>query len=57
MLGSTGFGRQPEAYEQSTIANFWLGSALAAASPALAIRKPVSTMIPQCSPRNVEMFG
>ena len=49
-------GRQKEAYEQSTIANFWVGSAAAAVWVALAIRKPTVTMMPQCSPSNVEMF-
>ena len=49
--------RQPEAYEQSTIANFWVGLALAAACVAAPIRKPTVTMIPHFWPRNALMFG
>ena len=49
--------RQPEAYEQSTIAKGWDGCAPAAASVAAPIRKPTVTMIPHFSPRNVLMLG
>ena len=48
--------RHPEAYEQSTIANFCFGLALAAASVACAIRKPTVTMIPHFWPMKVLMF-
>ena len=57
MLGSLVPVRHPDAYEQSTIANFWLGCALAAASVAGPIRKPTVTMMPHFSLRNVLMFG
>jgi hypothetical protein len=48
--------RHSDAYEQSTMANFWLGFAFAAASVAEAIRKPTVTMMLHLSPRNVLMF-
>ena len=48
--------RRKEAYEQSTIANFWVGLAFAAASVASAIRKPTVTMIPHFLATNVLMF-
>ena len=57
MLLSLAPVRQPEAYEQSTIAKSWVGFALAALSVAAAIRKPTVTMMPHFSPRNVLMFG
>ena len=48
--------RHPDAYEQSTNANFWLGFAFAAASTAEAIRNPVATMMPHFCASNAEMF-
>ena len=48
--------RHPEEYEQSTIANFCFGLALAAASVALPIRKPTVTMTPHFWLMNVLMF-
>ena len=48
--------RHSEAYEQSTIANFCFGLALAAASVASAIRKPTVTMIPHFLPMKVLML-
>ena len=57
MLDSLVPVRQPVAYEQSTMANFWVGLALAAASVAAPIRKPTVTMMLHFSPMNVLMFG
>ena len=56
MLGSCAPVRHPEEYEQSTIANFCFGLALAAASVALPIRKPTVTMTPHFWLMNVLMF-
>src|SRR5262245_11554928 len=56
MLGSLVPVRHPDEYEQSTIANFCFGLALAAASVDAPIRKPTVTMTPQFWLMNVLMF-
>ena len=56
MLGSCAPERQKDLYEQSTIANFWFGLALAAASVAAPIAKPTVTMTPHFWLSNVLMF-